>query len=497
MRNNKTHYKKYKKEGRGRKKTHKRSQGGKAVDAGSYGCVFSPALKCADKTIPYKENYISKLMHKRDADLEIIEMKKVEKYIKNIPNNDKYFLVADTSICNPADITNKEDLKSFDETCGLYTKEGIDSYNVNQSLNKLSLINMPNGGLSIENFIYKWIDMPDKYQVFIKLNNALIQLLVNGIVPLNKLGFHHYDVKSGNILFSQDGNARLIDWGLASSNDGVVVPDAIKNRSIAFNMPFSDIFFNNYIQKWLPEEYIKIKAASGFKGKNDGQADLLKVIAVNLINKSIQETSEGHYEYITANILHDIYKLYSDKNSYNKLDFNVLTFNVLIEYIQAVLMKFVDENGNFNAARYFYEVFAHNVDIWGFIIAYAPIIEDGYGKVHKDIINGVCRILLKYCFSSEFAIKPITITELVADLSSLNDIAASIPTVNMPPNLQNKLQSKLKFNAQSKEGPSKMQTKGVSKVQSKFIKTPFTKNRTMREENSDYSSPTTNEIQSY
>jgi len=104
---------------------------------------------------------------------------------------------------------------------------------------------------------------------------------------------------------------------------------------------------------------------------------------------------------------------------------------------------------------------------------------------------------LKYCFSSEFATKPITIPELVADLSSLNDIAASIPTVNMPPNLQNKIQSKFKFNAQSKGVPTKGLSKGLSKGQSKFIKTPFTKNRTMREENSDYSSPTTNEMQSY
>ena len=50
-----------------RKQRKQKTRGGRAVDAGSYGCVFDPALKCIDKSIPYKENYISKLMYKRDA----------------------------------------------------------------------------------------------------------------------------------------------------------------------------------------------------------------------------------------------------------------------------------------------------------------------------------------------------------------------------------------------------------------------------------------------
>jgi hypothetical protein len=462
---NKLTYKFNKKKGHQNKKTqrNRKTRGGRAVDAGSYGCVFIPGLKCADKRIPYNKNGISKLMYKKDADDEMLEMQKVERYTKSIPNNEKYFLVSNTYKCSPDAITEKEDLLSFDAKCGLFTKRGIDSYNVNENLDKLSLINMPNGGLSIENFVLKMLDSPNKYSNFTKLNNALIQLLLNGIVPINKYGFNHFDVKAGNILFSPDGYARLIDWGLAGDNDGVTIPAAIQNRSIAFNMPFSDIFFNSYIKKWLPEEYNRIKASSIFRDKTDGQADLLKVVAVNLINKSIQETSEGHYDYITANILHDIYKIYADRNSYNKLDYNVLTYNVLIEYIQAVLLKFVDENGNFNATRYFYEVFTHNVDVWGFILAYAPLIEDGNGKLHKDIINGVCRILLKYCFSSEFAIKPVIVTELAADLSSLSYIAKAIPDTIKP--IRPKMPTKM---------PSKMPTKMPSKMPTKMpTRLPF------------------------
>jgi hypothetical protein len=120
--------------------------------------------------------------------------------------------------------------------------------------------------------------------------------------------------------------------------------------------------------------------------------------------------------------LHDIYKIYSSSNKYNRLDYNVLSYNVIIEYIEAVLKTFADENGNFNDVKYYYEVFVHNVDIWGWIMTYSPIIEEGVGKIPEDVMNGLCRLLLKYCFSPEFAIKPIVLADLVADFSSLNSI---------------------------------------------------------------------------
>lgn len=403
-----------------------RKNGGRAVDAGSYGCVFIPALKCKDKSIPYNSNYVSKLMYKEDSESELREIKKVEDIIKKIPNNENYFIVSQSYSCEPDEITGEENLSSFESKCKLFTKRGLDATNVNENLNKLALLNMLNGGLSVERYILKMLESPNKYNMFINLNNALIKLLEYGIVPMNKLNFHHYDVKAGNILYSSDGHARLIDWGLAGMNDGKTIPETIIDRSIAYNMPFSDIFFNSYIKQWLPEEMRKIKASLNFRNKNEGQSELLKIVAVNLINKSIEETSEGHFDYVTSGILHDIYKIYAADNKYNLLDFNALSYNVVIEYIQAVLLKYVNENGVFNDIQYFYDVFVHNVDVWGFILTYAPIVEDGFGKIHKDIVNGICRILLRYCFSSEFAVKPININELVLDLSSLNDIAQSI-----------------------------------------------------------------------
>jgi hypothetical protein len=404
-----------------------KKRGGKAIDAGGYGCVFSPALKCSDSIVPYDANNISKLMYKHDTKKEMDEIQKIKAVVKNIPENDKYFIVSNIYECSPDKITQEEDLNSFDKKCTLFTQDNINRQNVNDNLHRLALINMPNGGISVEKYITSLVNLPNKYSLFNKLNNALIELLKNGIIPMNKLKYNHYDVKASNVLYSSNGNARLIDWGLSGSNDGKTIPSAIKNRPITFNMPFSDIFFNSYIKQWLPEEYRKIKASLKFRDKKGGQKELLKIIAVNLINKSIEETNEGHYDYITTILLHDIYKIYASRNKYNALDFNMLSYATLIEYIEAVLTHFVDDNGNFNDIDYYYKVFVHNADIWGFIIIYAPMIEDGGdGKIHKDIIGGICRILLKYCFSAEFAIKPINTDELISDLLSLNDISKGV-----------------------------------------------------------------------
>lgn len=424
-------HKKYRRKIKPKKKTTRRTasrtSGGRAIDAGSYGCVFNPAIKCAKSAQPYNPKNIAKLMYVEDTQAELDEIAKVKKIIETIPHNENYFIISGTYGCNP-DKLSKEDLNAFDQECNLFTKKGITSETVNSRLNELSLIVMPNGGLNIEKFVIELVKLSEKdmYQNFVIMNEAMIRLLTNGIVPLSAKHFNHYDVKYGNILMAEDGHARLIDWSLAGENDGIHIPESIRDRSIAFNMPFSDIFFNSYVKNWLPEALNEIKSSPMFHNKTAGQADLLKIVAVNMINKSIEKTSEGHYEYIITGILHDIYKIYAIKNTYNQLDYNVLSYNVLIEYVQAVLLMYVDENGKFNDTKYFYEVFTKNVDIWGFLLSYVPIIEHGLGHFHIDIINGVCRILLKYCFSVEFATKPVDVAELVLDLRSLTTIARDV-----------------------------------------------------------------------
>ena len=137
-------------------------------------------------------------------------------------------------------------------------------------------------------------------------------------------------------------------------------------------------------------------------------------------------------------VLHNIYKIFAVDNGRNTIDYNVLAQNTVIEYIQMVLLKYVDDNGKFSDIQYFYKVFTKNVDIWGFLMCYESILIYGIDYTNaatnassiyimdKEIINSICRILIKYCFSPEYAVKPIPVAELATELEALNHIAAAI-----------------------------------------------------------------------
>jgi len=421
-----------------KKRKNKIKKGGEAVVAGSYGCVFRPSLKCIDPMkYPYKDTHISKLMYNdKSVVKEVEEMDNVKEIIKTIPNNDKYFLVMDTNVCDPAKLSDT-DLNLFDEKCDLFTDNGINSKNVNSKLSQLKLINIPDGGMEIDDYILKILlnkNEKEKYKSFIKVNSSLIELLNNGIVPINQNGLIHMDIKGNNMLVDDNGNVRLIDWGLASKNNGSTIPDEVTNHTFHYNAPFSNLFYNDHLKTWLPNEYKKIKASSKLYNPNSGQSELLKIIAVNMLNNIVEyNKTSGHYSSIVS-ILHSIYKIYSLDNGYNTIDYNTLIETTIIEYIQTVLLSYVDSNGTFKDLEYYYDVFSKNADIWGFLMGYIYIIEKGivYDKdnnnnakylIHQDILNGLCRIIIKYCYSKEFAVKPINVSELSKELESLNKIA--------------------------------------------------------------------------
>ena len=431
-------------------------KGGEAVAAGSYGCVFRPPIRCASGEEP-KASHISKLMYNdKSVYKEKEEMDKVKEIIKKIPNNDKYFLVMDTNLCDPGKLS-AEDLKYFDDKCNLFTENGINSNNVNNNLKHLKLITIPDGGIELDDYIHNIVLMNneiEKYRLFIQVNTSLIQLLNNGIVPINKNGLLHMDIKGNNMLVDSSVQVRLIDWGLSGKNDGITIPYEVTNHNLHFNTPFSNLLYNNHLKEWLPMEYKKIKASSELYNSKSGQAELLKIIAVNLVNHIIEyNKTSGHYQSIVS-ILHYIYKIYAIDNEYNTIDYNVLIQTTIIEYIQSVLLAYVDDDGHFKDVEYFYEVFSKNVDIWGFLMGYIYLIEKGINYnsnntvtflIHRDIINSVCRILIKYCYSPEYATKAINVSELSKELESLNTISRSI--VKTKTKTKTKIKPKTKTNA--------------------------------------------------
>ena len=365
--------------------------GGKPIKSGSYGCVFKPALKC-DKTKSNDMEYgISKLMDEDSAKIEFDTILEVQSHIKAIPNNNDYFLVNAIKMCAP-DKLSPTDLNDFDTVCNDIVKyTGYDKNIINNNLKHFKIINMPYGGIDLNDFWKRLLDVParDKKKIFGSVNSILIRLLENGIIPLNKTGFYHLDVKGGNILISDDIKyARLIDWGVSQKlNEHNVAPSKFI-QEFQFNIPFTNILFNSNINKWLQEEIRNMNMTN--KKMNIMNIKSISLLAMkqmtkNIMVKVMKDRGEGHYMII----IYYIMVLYNMDNGLNQPEATNFALDLISTYIATALMNYTDSTGVFQLKKYCAEVYLHNVDVWGFIM---------------------------YCYNPKYSISPIPIDKVIADL---------------------------------------------------------------------------------
>ena len=414
----------------------KNNKGGEAFAAGGYGCVFKPALLCANNSLRINSNTmkktlgtVSKLLDRENAFNEMQEIEKVLLYIKKIPNNSKYFIINDqVTICEPAPLS-KLDLHNYDKMCSGTKLEqiGITSANINNHLNKLNAINMLDGGKDLDK-VWPFLRFDDKenneksFKIFKIINTHLIGLLVNAIVKLNKAGLYHFDIKGSNILLGKDENTRLIDWGTSFTFtsftftsftvENTHIPQKVYSRAIfQFNVPFSVILF-------LPElDKVIQKTVLLYKNKAQGN-DLIKLIAQDIILYSLTENGAGsHFELI----LEYMVIVYNKINNNNKFT-RETAIKVIENYFADILLNYLTITTfttTFNLAAFFKEVFLHNIDIYGFLISYIHlvIIND---KSNSYLVQEIAKLFNDFCWSPTYASKPIPVKTLTNRLKKLN-----------------------------------------------------------------------------
>lgn len=397
--------------------------GGKVIASGGFGCIFKPALKCESQQLRNTQQ-ISKLMTTKYANEEYNQIITIKQALQSIPNYDNYFLFDDITICKPDKLT-KEDLKHYSK-CKSLKKKGFRTNNINTSLDKLSVINMPNGGINVEKFVQRFF-IPSN---IIRLNNALIQLLVQGIVPMNNLNVYHGDVKDGNILvkITEIGlETRLIDWGLSfirNSKEGI--PKNIYRRPFQYNLPFSYILFNKEFETNY-DRFLQINIQPTYFQ--------LREFIVNYIFTWNKIRGSGHLsaineivEKLTIRNLHAIRKP-KIKKHFIEYQF---TYYYIVEYLTKILEKYT-RNGKFYVMEYLNNVFLKNIDVWGFVMSYISIYEYIYDIFDSSNTNQVAiQNKLKYIithFLYETPTTPIDIPSLTNELTSLNPILEQLTLI--------------------------------------------------------------------
>jgi len=363
----------------------RRKRGGKVIGSGGYGCVFRPALIC-NGTRKRASKTISKLMLNKHVKREYMEITKYLPILQKIPNYKNYFIIEGANICQPAPLT-RQDLDNFDTKCKVLRKRDINAKNINSNLDKISSLNLQDGGVELGTYIYSGLSLDGMKD----LNGRMIQLLMNGILPMNKYDVYHADIKEANIVVDTSKYVRLIDWGLSMyTASGKNIPSVVQDKPLQYNLPFSIILFNNTF-KTMYSTFLKTIPTSNLD--NNSVGGFLKTY----LEKWNKKRGKGHIKTITS-----IWSGITGKQNIQE--------TIIIPYLSAVLLEYT-RNGQFDTIGYFKNVFLKLLDLWGFIICYAAFLETGYKnqKINNLIINYLYR-------------KPtenIKIDELVDDLRNL------------------------------------------------------------------------------
>lgn len=386
-----------------RKKSHKilRKKGGELIDAGGNGCIFYPALRC--KGAINRTDGISKLLIKQVGLSEWNLLKKIINIVKHIPNYEKYFLLANVSSCTPDNLTIN-DLKSF-ERCSPLINEGISLSNINNNLDYLNIINQPFGGTNLDKII------KNRKINFFLLNKLLINLIEYAIVPMNNLKLYHFDLKGGNLLYNNK-MIRIIDWGHSGiGTEENVVPECITRRHLQYNLPFSSILFSTSFKDFLSRNL----SNSAYKMSKKNLHKRVQNIVLNFYFEWKKEFTGGHDSYINDTFLPPIFNL-NDKN--NPVSNNLL-IPLLTNYCTEIVMKYTNFSRKyFDDEKYFKEVFSRNCDIWGVLVCYYEIVLEKYFDTPQTVYinDNIIKLMVKYCFSSQYAAIPINISQLKRDL---------------------------------------------------------------------------------
>lgn len=356
--------------------------GGIPIYPGGFSCVFKPQLRCKNKTIKIqKKEGISKLLFKKYAEIEMENIQRFYNATKKIPKSHKYFLFTRSKMCSPAKIP-KLDLRGFDEMCTNFTTHDVSESNINSksNINNLKLINMPDAGLSVNEWLFKTRLTSAHIIIF---NKLIAKLILNAIAPMNKQGVIHNDMKEDNILIKDaDANTKnvmplptIIDWGISGiSTRQHEIPEIIMNRYISISNPFSSILFSSDFSKSY-SDFLRSRNL-----KDPLFRDELNEFS---ISQYLKFKEHGHYSYIQKFFNHafelfpELFESPLSSSKLKKNDTPEQIYNALASnYISDVLIRFteIDERdgvARFQYVKYFTKVYIFNCDIWGTMFCYS------------------------------------------------------------------------------------------------------------------------------
>jgi serine/threonine protein kinase len=279
-----------------------RQKGGELIAQGSYGCVFRPALKCADETTR-QSGVVSKLIKTSEAEKEIAE----NKIINDIDNTNIYHLPP-PKIC-------KAESNHFIEP-------GIERCRVTSGLskNRFSVLQYKDGGMELADFLKK--ARTNRYFSNEKnIKNFIFSMfnLFYGLDDMYKNNFIHCDIKTLNIVYDPDKmKFNFIDFGLAGNNDNI-----LKNKDYKRRWTFG-YFCYPYEVTLLSESYYSIMRRKNYKTFSRHLENLYSTSYARTIDNNIFYNGSIYKPTWENSELLDNYNELTNRLSINKLSNEII-----------------------------------------------------------------------------------------------------------------------------------------------------------------------------
>jgi hypothetical protein len=142
-------------------------------------------------------------------------------------------------------------------------------------------------------------------------------------------------------------------------------------------------------------------------------------------------------------------------------------YHYIIEYLTQILVKFT-KNKKFMEMEYFNNVFLKNVDVWGLVMSYYPIVNilhenfKQLDDLELKLFNKLKRIFVHYLF--ENSTSPIDVTSLVKNLEELNSFFKQADKTSNKNKSISSLVKSLKNKKPSKKSTMKQKNKKQSRT---------------------------------
>lgn len=396
-------------------------RGGAVIGIGGYGCVFSPPLPCKGSPRP-SNDFVSKLMERKNAEDEMKEIARVKKILEKIPDASRYFSVSNVEMCDIGGLTDK-DLEGMD--CG-----PIDVRKVRSDLQKtgadpsVALLQQPNLGVTLSKYVVGGgaKDMNGLYEVFQNMNS----LLLNGIIPMNELGVYHEDLKNDNILV-KDGIPRIIDWGFIVVNTRGPIRDASTRLTIApagtnpvmrsyvmYNQPLAATYFYSIAWDGDTSGELKEELEEGLD-KNDLNLAITKSLA------ALED--EGHFGYLRHNLLKPAMAILKDAGVTEFGPIQPSSQVVFIKYLERLNAEYISMAGSKTIDHdKIYRDFYSNVDKWGWAITFGSLLGKPIpwmsSSDYKQMQVGVAKLIYYLFTDGAIRLDPARMTKFIDEAVS-------------------------------------------------------------------------------